>query len=148
VEQKLTGRRWAEDAIREDFEELRKVGLSDSLMEQVERKLRETPLTEQLSRKGGRSTILGDTDHSPPTPPRRPHAFNREPPPLALAERDNIKSGNELLAQGKLDEAVVVYQRCIERCDRILSNGNHNMQLSEIRHRCFDQIVEASFCTY
>jgi tetratricopeptide (TPR) repeat protein len=145
---RMSGERWAENAIREDFDELRKAGLSHNLMEQIERQLRETPLAEQLSRNGGRSTILGEADQfsSPvPTPARRPRAINPDPPLRPLEERDDIGSGDELLAQGKLEEAVIVYQRCIERCDRTLANGNHSMRLTEIRHGCFNRIVETAF---
>ena len=56
-----------------------------------------------------------------------------------------MESGYELLTEFKPDEAVTVFKRCIERCDRTLANGNQNMQLRDERRGSVDGIIEAAF---
>jgi tetratricopeptide (TPR) repeat protein len=50
-----------------------------------------------------------------------------------------------LLSQGKVDEALAVYKRCVQRCDRKLATGSFNMQAHDERRDALDQIVQSSF---
>ena len=146
---RMSGRRWVKDAIQEDFVEMRKASLSHNLMEEIERQFTEIQWGKRLSGiagGNGRSTISRDGDRSStPAPSVRSRAINAQPPPRSLSERDDMEAGYELLTEFKPDEAVTVFKRCIERCDRTLANGNQNMQLRDERRGSVEGIIQAAF---
>jgi tetratricopeptide (TPR) repeat protein len=132
------------DAIKEDFVTLRKAGYSHKLMIDVERRRFEAICDERSSGTTGESGADGQSmqarpQSQTPAPAVRPAAAEAMP---ALSEREDIEAGHTLLSQGRLDEALDVYKRRVNRCDKILANGVPNMQASEDRHIVVNKVSE------
>lgn len=144
-----------QDAIKEDFEKLRRAGRPHQLMDEVERRFSTARWDEKLdgtAEDGGASSaprisgaygrsVEGVPRSPAPPPAARPNA-SLENPILPLSEREDIESGHKLLLEGRFDEALVVYQRRINRCDQILANGVQNMQARDDRHLAVNKISD------
>jgi tetratricopeptide (TPR) repeat protein len=100
----MAGRSW-DDVVRERFEELRNFGCSRPLMEEIERIFSTTPALPSSA--GG---------EGPNQPPRRL-------PDTLSTNVSDIKSGDDLFADGRLDDALTVYVRRLRFCEAAIAGG-------------------------
>jgi tetratricopeptide (TPR) repeat protein len=150
-DKKMFSTRFAQQAIKEEFAEFSKSGLPHDLMTEMERQFADTRWAERLSGAPGgdkAGSALFESRSAKQQPPLLPPALALRaralPPAAPLSERDDVGSGNTLLSEGKVDEAVAVYKRCVQRCDRKLAT-NYNMQAQDERSGALDQILQSSF---
>jgi hypothetical protein len=110
----IAGRSW-DEAVREKFEELRNAGCIRPLMNEIEHTFATTPASPSAADREG--------------PNQRP---SRHPDALSTNISD-IKSGDDLFADGRLDDALTVYVRRLRLCDTSIASGRITNQVMDHR---------------
>jgi tetratricopeptide (TPR) repeat protein len=88
-----------------------------------------------------RAALQQEKEHESATSPRAPTraAFAVSIP---LNERDDVQSGDSLLREGQLDDALAVYKRRLQICDHIRAKGMPNLQAIEDRDISIKKVTE------
>jgi tetratricopeptide (TPR) repeat protein len=110
----IAGRSW-DEAVRERFEDLRNAGCVRPLMEEIEHIFATMPASPS-------PTVAEGLDQRP----------DRLPPTLA-ANVSDIKSGDDLFADGRLDDALTVYVRRLRFCQSAIAGGRITNQMIDDR---------------
>jgi tetratricopeptide (TPR) repeat protein len=118
----IEGKRW-EQAILEGFDEQRRAGRSRPLMDEIEKQFAA----------GGWMAQTTAKNTPPASSPNGASVF-------ALTQSSDIKSGDVLADQGKLDEALAVYRRCLDICTAKIASGQVNIRAIEDRTVVIEKI--------
>ncbi len=110
----LAGRSW-DEAVREKFEELRNAGCIRPLMEEILHTFATTPPLP--------SSAVGGIPNQ-----RSRRVANTLGPDVA-----DIKSGDDLFADGRLDDALTVYVRRLRFCESAIADGRINNKVIDDR---------------
>lgn len=130
----MTDAEWAHSAIQKDFNELRKAGFDNPLMREVEARYSDATWGKRL---GTSLSVLGENTTLPIV---KPDVLSV--PPVPLADRDDLQSADQLMMDGRLQDAFRVCERRIEISKRIMAKGVPNLQAPEDRHAAVIQISE------
>ena len=88
-----------------------------------------------------------ETSATPATEPREePHASQTEEPHASdvLASASDSASGDKLLTAGRLEDALIVYKRSVEDCNRRLEAGQRMPGIVDERTKAFGRIREVA----
>jgi len=122
--QKIGDEFW-EAVVGADFNKYRQTGRSHPLMDKVERLFESKDWLPSTDEPTVQSSIIAGA--------------------VPIPQADDIPSGDCLLAEGKLDEALEVYRRRIEICQGKLVNGRTNLQAIEDRQIAIERISDVAF---
>jgi len=111
----IAGRSW-DKAVRERFEELRNSGCIRPLMEEIEHRFATTP------------------ELPSPTVAEGPNQRPRRIPNKLGTDVADIASGDDLFADGRLDDALTVYIRRLRYCESAIPGGRINNRVIDDRN--------------
>jgi tetratricopeptide (TPR) repeat protein len=150
---RMSGGRLAQHAIRDDFETLRKAERKHQLMIEVEGRFAAAKWDEKLNGKAGASGADLATGGSrsddrskkegalslTPAPAVRTSGLQAgaSTPPLG-----GMEAGHAKLSEGKLDQALAIYQLRLKQCERTLASGAHNLQAIDDRYIAVNKITD------
>lgn len=121
----IEGKIW-EQFIADQFAELRKIGCARPLMDEIEQRFAGIEVSE-----------FPESD----APPTR----QSEDPTATLANRSDIPSAERLVEQGFLEQALVVYGRCLQECTakiELFKKGVFNTRALDDRVTVSDKLIQ------